>query len=41
VADVLGQVLGHPLPDLGAEGLFLGGELQVHGVGAVEGIVRF
>jgi hypothetical protein len=30
VADVLGQVIGHPLPDFGAKRLFLGGEVQVH-----------
>ena len=32
VADVLGQALGHPLPDFGAEGQFFRGEVQIHGV---------
>ena len=32
VGDVLGQVAGHPLPDVGAELQFLGREIQVHGV---------
>jgi len=31
VADVLGQVVGNPLPDLLPERQFLGGEVQVHG----------
>ena len=31
VAQILGQVLGHPLPDFGAERQFFRGVVQVHG----------
>jgi hypothetical protein len=45
VADVRGQVIGHPLPDVGPEGQFVVGEGKVHAhsgarLGAIARIIR-